>query len=94
MIEKVLFKQKRGWRSERKKKKHTEGLLTALSTAIKKDRTTSIRKHANELKVNEKTVGTAIKQDLSPDFNPFDFSIWGIFENKTSATSHPNTGLE
>ena len=34
---------------------------------IKKDPTTSIRKHANELKVHEKTVRTAIKQDLSPD---------------------------
>ena len=34
---------------------------------IKKDHTTTIRKHDNELKVHEKYVRTAIKQDLSPD---------------------------
>ena len=34
---------------------------------------------------------TAIKQDLSPDLiNPLDYAIWGILENKTNATSHPN----
>ena len=47
-------------------KKWKEGFLTALSTAIKKDPTTSIRKHTMELKVHEKTMRTAIKQDLSP----------------------------
>ena len=31
----------------------------------------SISKHANKLKVQEKTVKTAIKQELSPDLNPF-----------------------
>ena len=36
---------------------------------IKKDPTTSIRKRANELKVHDKTVKTAIKQDLRPDIN-------------------------
>ena len=59
---------------------------------IKKDPTKSIRKHANELKVHEKTVRTAIKQDLSRDLNPFDCTIWGILENKTNATSHSNIG--
>ena len=33
-------------------KKQKGGLLTAVTTAIKKDPTTSIRKHANELKVH------------------------------------------
>ena len=53
----------------------------------------SIRKHGNDLKVHEKTVRTAIKQDLSPDFNPHDYAMVGIIENKTNATSHPNIGL-
>ena len=35
-----------------KKKKRKEGVLTALATAIKKDPTTSIRKHTNKLKVH------------------------------------------
>ena len=60
--------------------------------AIKKDPTTSMRKHINELKVHKKTVRTAIKQDLSPDFNPLDYAIC-ILENKTNATSHPDIGL-
>ena len=32
---------------------------------------------------------TAIKQELSPDLNPLDYVIWGIFENKNTS-SHPN----
>ena len=59
---------------------------------IKKDPTTSIRKHAHELKVHEKTMMTAIKQELSPDLKPLDYAIWGILEKKTNATSHPNIG--
>ena len=60
--------------------------------AIKKDTTTSIRKYANELKVIKKTERTVIKQDLSPNVNPLDYAIWGILDNKTNATSHPNIG--
>ena len=56
-------------------KKRKEGFLTALATAIKKDPTMSIREHANELKAHEKTVKTAIKQDLSPVLNPLDYAI-------------------
>ena len=52
----------------------------------------SIRKYANELKVHEKTGRTAIKQDLSPDLNPLDYTIWDVLEDKTNATSHPNIG--
>ena len=70
-------------------KKQKEGFLTAPSTAIKKDTTTSLRKHANELKVYEKIVRTAIKQDLDPSFNLFDNAIWGVLENKTNT----NIGL-
>ena len=59
---------------------------------IKREPTTSIRKQANDFKVHEKTVRTAIKPDLSPDFNPLDYAPWGILENKTNAISHPNIG--
>ena len=65
--------------------------LTALAKAIKKDPTTSIRKLANELKVHEKTVRTAIRQDLNPDLN-LDCAIWDVLENKTNVTSHLNIG--
>ena len=44
------------------------------------------------LKVHEKTVRTAIKQDLIPDLNPLYYAIWGVLENKTNTTSHPNIG--
>ena len=60
---------------------------------IKKHTTISVRKHSNELNVNEKTVRTEIKQDLSPDFNPLDYAIWGILETKTNVISRPNIGL-
>ena len=73
-------------------KKWKEGFLTALTMVIK-DPTASIRKHTTWLKVYKKTVRTAIKHDLSPDHNPLDYVIWGIFRNKTNATSYPNIGL-
>ena len=77
----------------KKKKKRKEGFLTALATTIKKDPTTSITRHAKELKVHKKTVKTLIKQDLSPDLTlPLDYAIWVVLENKTNATSHPNIG--
>ena len=72
-------------------KKWKEGFLTALATAIKKDPTTSEKKCANELKVNEKSVRTVMKQHLSPDSAPW-LCLWGDLENKTNATSHRNIG--
>ena len=66
--------------------------FTALTTVIKKDPTTSIRKHAYELKVHKKTMRTGVKSDLSLDFNCPDFALWDIFDNKTNANSHPNIG--
>ena len=45
------------------------------------------------MKVYEKTVRTAIKQDLSPGFKPLDYAVWVVLENKTNAISHPNIGL-
>ncbi len=74
-------------------KKWKEGFLADLAMTIKKDPTTSIKKHYNEFKVHEKTVWTAIKQDLSLDLNPLDYAIWGLLENKTNTTSHSNIGL-
>ena len=59
---------------------------------IKKDPTTFIRKHANELKVHEKTARTAIKQDSSPNLKLLDYIVSGVLENKTNASSHPNIG--
>ena len=56
------------------------------------DPTTSIKKPVNELKFHEKTVRTAIKQDLGWYLNPLDNTIWGILENKTNATSDLNIG--
>ena len=70
------------WGSGILKKKRKEDLLTAPATAMKKDPTTSIRKLANELKVHKKTVSTAIKQDLSPDLNSFDYAIWALKKTK------------
>ena len=58
-------------------RKPKEGFLTALATVIKIDSTTSIRKQANELKVHEKTVRTAIKQDLNLDLILTDDAMWG-----------------
>ena len=86
----MAFLKKKG--SGRLNKKQKEGFLTAFASVIKKDPKTSIRKHVNELKVHEKTMQTAIKEDLSPDFTSLDYAIWGIFENKTNATVHPNIG--
>ena len=59
---------------------------------IKKDPTTSLSKHANELKVHEKTVRTEIKQDLNPELDPFDYAIQAVLENKTHAHFYPNIG--
>ena len=43
------------WTKNKKK-----AFLTALATAIKKDPTMLIRKHANELKIREKTLKTQL----------------------------------
>ena len=68
--------------------KRKKGFLTALSMAIKKDPTTSIKEHANELKVHRKIVRTTIKEDLSLDINSLDYAIWNVTENKANATPH------
>ena len=47
---------------ERNKKKSF--FLTAFSTAIKKEPTMSVREHANELKVHQKTARITIKKNI------------------------------
>ena len=70
-------------------KKRKEGFSTGLATVIKKDPiTTSIRKHAKELKAHLKT--EAINGDLSPDLNLLDYAIWSILENKMGVSSWCN----
>ena len=70
----IIFSQKKSFLREMwsggLNKKQKEGVLTALATVIKKGPIISIRKQVNELKGPEKTVGTAIKQDLSRDLDP------------------------
>ena len=59
-------------KTERLTKKRKEDFLTVHVRTINKDPTKSIRKNANKLKVHEKTVRTAIKQDLNPnDYEKF-----------------------
>ena len=47
-------------------------------------------------KPSQKKISEIIEVSLwppsSPDLNPLDYTIWGILENKTNTTSHPNIG--
>ena len=40
-----------------------------------------------------KIIGVSLWPPSSSDFNPLDYAIWSILENKTDAASHPNIGL-
>ena len=72
-----LFKKKKG--GLRIDQKTQRRLFNWLSWSDEKETTTSIRKHANELKVHEKTGRRTIKQDLSPNFKPLDHASWYNF---------------
>ena len=37
-------------------------------------------------------IGVSLWPPSSPDLNPLNHAIWGVFENKTNANSHPNIG--
>ena len=37
-------------------------------------------------------IGIPLWPSSNPDLNPLDYAIWGVLENKTNATSHPNIG--
>ena len=76
------------WRSWKKTKKKKKAFNYSRYSDLEGSH--NVNKCANKLKVHEKTVRTAIKQDLRPDLNSFDYAIWGILENKTNATFHPN----
>ena len=39
-----------------------------------------------------KIVGVSLWPPTSPDLNPFDYTIWGVLENKTNAIFHLNIG--
>ena len=73
---KKSFLRKRG--SGGLNKKWKEIFLNAIASVIKKGPPTSIRKHANELKIHEKTLMRAIKQDLNPEFT-FLITLYGMF---------------
>ena len=45
-----------------------------------------------KLKKISEIIGVYLWPPSSPDHNPFDYIIWGILENKTNATFHPNIG--
>ena len=36
--------------------------------------------------------GVSLWPSSSPDFNPLDYAIWSVLENKTNTTFHPNIG--
>ena len=76
ITEKEVFKEKREWWIEPKRK---GDFLMAIATAIKKDSITSIRKHTNELKVYEKTVRIAIKHNLKLRPQPTWLRYMGCF---------------
>ena len=84
------FLRKRGSGLLNKNQKRKKNFWAALASVIQKDPTKSVRMQANEVKVHEKTMRIAIKYHLWPELNPLDYAIWGILENKTNATSHPN----
>ena len=88
--EEKIFKEKGEWNGRVNRKK--KGFLTAVGRAIKKNPKTPKIKNANELKVLEKTLKAAIKQDFSPDRNPLDYVILDVLGNKTNTTSHQNVG--
>ena len=41
---------------------------------------------------NSEIIGISLRPPSSPDFNPLDYAIRDVLENKTNAISHLNTG--
>ena len=37
-------------------------------------------------------IGVSLWPPSSPECRPLDYAIWGVLENKTNATFHPNIG--
>ena len=57
-----------------------------------KESTIYSRPNPSQNKIFE-IIGVSLWFPSSPDLNPFDFAAWSVLENKTNATSYPNTGL-
>ena len=55
-----------------------KGFLTAFATVTKKDPTTSIRKHANELKVHERLWGQQLNKIKAQTLTPL-ITLYGAF---------------
>ena len=41
-------------------------------------------------KKNSEIIGISLRATSSSDYNPINYAIWGVLENKANATSHPN----
>ena len=50
-----------------------------------------LRSKSSQKKIS-KMIGVSLRPPSSPDLNPLDYTMWGILENQTNATSHPNIG--
>ena len=86
-----------------KTKKKTAQKITWLSPIIQalykikiqpkmseKEKNLWFAKRQNQTKTNSEIIGVSLWHQLNPDLNTIDCAIWGVLENKTNATSHPN----
>ena len=89
--EKELFKGKRksGWLN----KKRNEDFLTALTLVTKNDLTRSIRKLANELKVQEKVCGQQLKK-IQIQTLTFLIGLYGCFKKLNKPNFPLKTAIE
>ena len=58
----------------------------------KQQRIYDLLKTKTNLKKFFEITGVSLWLSSSPDLNHLDYTLWGILENKTNATSHPNIG--
>ena len=59
----------------------------------KQQRIYDLFNHETKPKKISEIIRVSLWLPSSPDHNPLDYTKWGILENKTNATSHPNIGL-
>ena len=79
LIIKTFFslKIKTKMREQEKKRQRNHDLLKAGIKSIK----------------NSEIIGISLRPPSCPDLNLLYYDIWGVFENKTNATSYLNIGL-
>ena len=77
-IMQALFIKIQSNMSEQEKKR--QRIYDLLNTEIK------------QKKKNSEIIGVSLWPPSSPDLNALDYALWGVLENKTNATSHPNNG--